>query len=59
MLNTHIKKSFKLLTYVFNCDIMALHHIYDYDKSVVTEKFSVKFKKRVSKILDMCSQKPY
>ena len=59
MLNIHIKKVDKLLTYVFNCDIITIHHIYDDDKSVVTEKFSVKFKERISKILDMCGKKLY
>ncbi len=59
MLNNHIKKVDKLLTYVFNCDIITIHHIYDDDKSVVIEKFSVEFKKRVSKILDICSKKLY
>jgi len=45
MPNTYIKKSCKLLIYIFNCDIMTFHYIYDYNKSVVIEKFSVKLKK--------------
>jgi hypothetical protein len=59
MLNNHIKKVDKLFIFVFNCDIMAIHLIYDDDKSVVIEKFSVKFKERISNILDMCGKKLY